>query len=280
MNKVYGIALKALAGVATVAVLAGSAQAADLAVAEPAVVAEVPSMIDVAFGVAGATDYVFRGISQTKSDPAIQGYAELQVSGFYAGVWASNVNFPTFTDPSSEIDFYAGYRATFDAFTVDAGGLYYYYPGELRGLRETDYWEIYAKPSFAFGDLGSITGNLYWTSDFLNTGANAAYLSGIAKVNVPLTLAPDVGVYVSGEFGKQWIKRSTDLGSGNNFNAPDYLTWNVGAGLTYKAITLDVRYSDTDLKKGECIGYTGFSKSCDERIVAKISFDTALSKLK
>jgi len=279
MNKTFGFALKALAGVAGAALLAGSATAADLAV-EPAPIAEVPSMIDVAFGVAGATDYVFRGISQTTSDPAIQGYAELQAYGFYGGVWASNVKFDNFTDPSSEVDFYAGYRTTLGPVGIDLGGLYYWYPGEIKTARETDYWEIFVKPSFTVFDVVSVTGNAYWTSDFLNTGANAAYLSVIPKVAIPLDSFPDLGFYVSGEFGKQWIKRSTVFG-GANFNAPDYLTWNIGAGVTYKAMTLDVRYSDTDVSRNECrTFFAGVGKSCDERVVAKISFDTAFSKLK
>lgn len=269
--------LKALVGVAGAALVAGSASAADLAAPEPAMIAEVPSVIDVAFGVAGVSDYVFRGLSQSKSDPAIQGYAELQAYGFYAGVWASSVNFNQvgFSDPSSEVDFYAGYRTTLGPVSLDVGGLYYWYPGELRGIRETDYWEIFAKPGVTFMDVVSLTGNVYWTSDYGNTGSNATYLSIIPKVSIPVESMPDVGFYVSGELGKQWLGKTIF-----NTNPPDYLTWNIGAGVTYKAMTLDVRYSDTDLKRNECIGFTGFGKSCDERVVAKISFDTSLSKLK
>ncbi|MFC3691539.1 TorF family putative porin [Chenggangzhangella methanolivorans] len=283
MNKTFGFTLKALAGVAGAALIAGSATAADLAAPEPAVIAEVPSVIDVAFGVAGVTDYTFRGLSQSQSDPAIQGYAELQAYGFYAGVWASSVQFnqPFQTDPSAEVDFYAGYRATLGPVAIDVGGLYYWYPGErdntarFANLRELDYWELYAKPSVTFMDVVSLTGNIYWTSDYANVSGDGLYLSVIPKVSIPVDAFPDLGFYVSGELGKQWVKRE-------KFGAflPDYLTWNVGAGVTYKAMTLDVRYSDTDLKKGECFAYTGFSKSCDSRVVAKLSFDTSLSKLK
>lgn len=276
MNKTVGFALKALAGVAGAALIAGSASAADLAV-EPAPIVEVPSMIDVAFGVAGVTDYVFRGLSQTRNDPAVQGYAELQAYGFYAGVWASSIS-DFATTPSAEVDLYGGYRTTLGPVSIDVGGLYYWYPGEdtAGGLRQLDYWEIYAKPGVTlFDGVLSLTGNVYWTSDYANVSGDALYLSAIPKVSIPLSGMPDVGLYVSGEFGKQWIKNEK-FGAVLN----DYLTWNIGAGVTYKAMTLDVRYSDTDLKRGECIGYTGFGKSCDERIIAKISFDTAFSKLK
>lgn len=275
MNKFVGTAIKALIGVAAGASIMGNASAADLAAPE-IVAAEVPSLIDVAFGVAGLTDYVFRGISQTHNRPSIQGYAELQAFGFYAGAWSSNVN-EFATDPAAEIDLYGGYRTTFDAFGIDVGGLYYYYPGERTpgGLRQIDYYEVFAKPSFTFGDFGSVTGNFYYTSDFVNVSADAYYISVIPKVNIPVAAFPDLSFYASGELGKQFVKNE-------RFGArlPDYLTWNVGVGLTYKAMTLDVRYSDTDLKQRECVGYSGFQKSCDSRVVAKIAFDTSLSKLK
>jgi hypothetical protein len=37
---------------------------------------------------------------------------------------------------------------------------------------------------------------------------------------------------------------------------PSYNTWNVGVGFTYKVFTLDLRYSDTDLSKGNCNAFT------------------------
>lgn len=277
--------LKTLLGVAAGALIAGNASAADLAAPEPMVEAAVPSLFDVAFGVAGVTDYRFRGITQSKKDPAVQGYVELQTDWIYAGVWASSVNFPTrfgLTDPSAEIDFYAGFRHTFfDVLTVDLGGLYYYYPGEFAPgpVRQTDYWELFAKPALLAGDWGSVTGNIYWTSDFLNTGSNALYLSIIPKLNIPLTAIPDAAFYVSGEIGKQWIDKTTVFGAAN-FNPNDYVTWNIGAGMTYKAMTLDVRYSDTDLSKAQCLFNTLNRNWCGDTVVGKIAFDTSFNKLK
>ena len=37
---------------------------------------------------------------------------------------------------------------------------------------------------------------------------------------------------------------------------PSYNTWNIGIGFTYKVFTLDLRYSDTDLSKGNCNAFT------------------------
>ena len=42
----------------------------------------------------------------------------------------------------------------------------------------------------------------------------------------------------------------------NGINYADYNTWNIGFGFTYKVFTLDLRYSDTDLSKGDCNAFT------------------------
>jgi uncharacterized protein (TIGR02001 family) len=274
--------MKTLLGVAAGALIAGSASAADLAAPEPVVEATAPSLFDVAFGVAGVTDYRFRGISNSNKNPAVQGYVELQAADWlYAGIWSSSVDFPErrgLTDPAAEIDLYGGIRHTWDAFTLDVGGLYYYYPGEHKqfpGQKQIDYWEIKALPSIAFGDWGSVTGNIWWSSDFVNTGANSLYLSVVPKINIPVASLPNLGFYVSGELGKQWVKK-TDTG----FNPPDYWTWNVGGGVTYKAMTLDVRYTDTNLSKKECYEFSGARSWCGSTVVGKIAFDTSLSKIK
>ena len=53
-----------------------------------------------------ATDYVFRGQSQTDEEAAIQGGFDMEFGGFYLGTWASNVDFGT--DAQAEIDYYGG----------------------------------------------------------------------------------------------------------------------------------------------------------------------------
>lgn len=270
---------KAVAAAAALSASANAGVAADLsALPAPA----EPLMIDVAFGIAGVSDYRFRGVSNSAKNPAVQGYVELQAFDWiYAGVWSSSVSFPNrygLTDPSAEVDFYAGIRHTWGAFSLDAGYLYYWYPGESKafpGQRQTDYWELKALPSVAIGDLGSITGNIWWSPDYANTGGDDLYLSLAPKINLPISSIPDVAFYVSGELGKQWLGKN-DF----NFNPKDFWTWNLGGGLTYKAMTLDVRYSDTNLTRNECFGNTGVRSWCGSAVVAKIAFDTSLNKLK
>jgi len=68
---------------------------------------------------------------------------------------------------------------------------------------------------------------------------------------------------VSGEFGRQWLGTSDAFygtGAGtvfaNGIPYASYDTWNIGIGFTYKVFTLDFRYSDTNLSKGDCNAFT------------------------
>ena len=82
------------------------------------------------------SEYIFRGISQTAGEPAIQGgFDYAHSSGFYLGTWASNVSwledFGLYSRSSMEWDFYGGFKSTIGDtdWTYDLGILYYYYPG-------------------------------------------------------------------------------------------------------------------------------------------------------
>jgi uncharacterized protein (TIGR02001 family) len=83
-------------------------------------------------------DYLFRGLSQSNRDPALQAGLEYDhASGWYVGGWGSSISWLSDTSApgarvssSVELDVYTGYRTKLgDDWTVD-GGLYeYYYPG-------------------------------------------------------------------------------------------------------------------------------------------------------
>ena len=78
---------------------------AALAVAASLVALAAPASaqtdVDVAFNVGVVSDYVFRGVSQTDEEPAIQGGIDITAGSFYAGVWGSNVDF--FDDTDAEV---------------------------------------------------------------------------------------------------------------------------------------------------------------------------------
>ena len=107
----------------------------------------LPSYSDVSANVSFASDYIWRGMTQSDG-PAIQGGFDFAAeSGFYAGLWGSNVNFND--GAGSELDYYFGYGFEAGNIDVDIGYLAYDYPKNETGL---DFEEIYV--GLSMGDLG------------------------------------------------------------------------------------------------------------------------------
>lgn len=84
----------------------------------------------ISFNAALTSDYVWRGVSQTDEDPALQlGVDWAHESGFYLGGWASNVDFGDGTDV--EFDAWLGFKNELDSgFSYDLGYIYYFYEGD------------------------------------------------------------------------------------------------------------------------------------------------------
>ncbi|OYW33448.1 MAG: hypothetical protein B7Z41_05355, partial [Rhizobiales bacterium 12-66-7] len=83
----------------------------------------------------------------------------------------------------------------------------------------------------------------------------------------------DFGWYVSGEFGHQWLDTSSYNYSVTNFagitydqSIPGYNWWNAGIAFTYKAATLDLRYSGTDLSGNDCNFIIGNNNACGDKM--------------
>lgn len=105
-----------------------------------------------------ATDYRFRGISQTLNGPALQGgFDYAHSSGFYVGNWNSNVDFGNAAAAAGanlEMDLYGGYKGEYSGLGYDVGAIRYYYPSAL-GYDTT---EIYGGVSY-----GPLSGKLFYT---------------------------------------------------------------------------------------------------------------------
>ena len=76
-----------------------------------------------------ASDYRFRGISQTFKGPTIQGGIDYShSSGLYLGNWNSNVSGLLYNaGPGIEMDFYGGWKHSWGDLGLDLGVLHYYY---------------------------------------------------------------------------------------------------------------------------------------------------------
>lgn len=295
----------------------GAAHAADLP-AKVSTKAPPPVSLfepwDIAFGAAIVSDYTFRGVSQSNRKPSVSAYFEPRYNfskdlQIYAGVAGNSISFPN--RAALELDGYVGIRPTFGATTFDFGFWYYGYPGgecidavQGGGLlcplgasslpngnfmkKDVSYYEGYAKVAYAFTDTFNAGASVNYSPNFLNFGAEGTYAAVTAKWTLPALFgATDVGTYISGEYGHQWLG-TTDAFYGN-VKLPSYSTWNVGLGFTYKVLTLDIRYVDTDLTKQDCNLFTsdftasaaGGSRWCGATGIVKLSADlTAMQNLK
>lgn len=84
------------------------------------------------FNVGAVTDYRYRGISQTRVKPALQGGVDFShPSGLYLGAWASTIKWVKDFggDSNVEVDLYGGYKGEITkGLGYDVGVLAYVYP--------------------------------------------------------------------------------------------------------------------------------------------------------
>lgn len=153
------------------------------------------------------TDYIFRGISQTSGNPAVQGGIDYaHASGLYAGVWGSNISwisdFNAGVSSSLELDTYFGFRNSLaDDFSYDIGFVRYNYPASnyAAGATKADTDEIYGALGFKW-----ITAKYsYGLGKFL-TVPGAAGTSYI-EINASVPLG-DTGITLGAHMGKQTYK--------------------------------------------------------------------------
>ena len=204
--------------------LACAAVAASLLAASSASAQEGPQ---IAWNVGVFSDYVFRGYSQTDEEAAIQGGVDLTMGSFYAGAWASNVDFGD--DTTAEVDLYGGFRTETGGFAVDLGVVTYLYVEAPDGT-DYDYVEFKAAASRAVGPV-TAGAAVYYSPDFFGLDEEATYVEG----NVAFT--PAEKWTVSAAVGYQALDVNDD-----------YTTWN--AGVAYAVtdnLAIDIRYHDTDV---------------------------------
>jgi uncharacterized protein (TIGR02001 family) len=148
------------------------------------------------FNVSVTSDYRYRGISQTRLKPALQGGVDYaHSSGFYIGAWASTIKWikDSGGDADVEIDTYAGYKTEVGGgFTVDVGFLRYNYPSnKLPTSANTN--ELYGAVSYGPATLkySHSISNLFGFADSKNSGY--LDLSATFDVGGGFSLTPHVG---------------------------------------------------------------------------------------
>jgi uncharacterized protein (TIGR02001 family) len=149
----------------------------------------------ISFNASVTSDYRYRGISQTRLQPALQGGADYtpNPSGLYAGTWLSTIKWTRDAGGSGgvEWDLYAGKRGQLGAdVSYDAGVLGYVYPSnglkDVAGFADANTAEVYGQLGYgpAYAKYSLALTNLFGFVDsrrsgYLDLGANFDLGSGV-----------------------------------------------------------------------------------------------------
>ncbi|MFA5948883.1 MAG: TorF family putative porin [Hyphomicrobium sp.] len=272
MNCFKDLARVLLATSATLVVLAGPATADGTGGSIKDAPVEEGRKLALSFTVGGTSDYVFRGVSQTFEDPAAQGSIDLTYGIFYAGVWASNVDFNDAPKANAEIDLYAGIKPVWGPATFDFGVLYYAYPGAGEALNfvgtlgKVDYVELKAGYTVASPWIKNLTTGttVYWSPDYSFETGDVFTVESVASYALPA-----VGIFtptISGTYGTSYGDSSEGFSVGGTTD-DEYSYWNAGISLTVEKFTFDFRYWDTDIDVTTGGTVCASQGLCDERFV-------------
>lgn len=200
-----------------------------LAVSAPAFAQEEEAEsgpITITGGITGVSDYRFRGVSLSDKDFAIQPTLTVKhESGFYVGVWGSNLAANAGDD--IEVDLYAGFSGG-DTITYDIGATYYVYPG----VSSFNYVEFTGKLGTTVGPA-TIGGQLSYVPSQDNTGnTDNIYVATNAAIALP-----DSPISIVGSVG---------LEDGAFTGGSSKLDWSLGLTANVAGFTLGASYVDTD----------------------------------
>ncbi len=198
---------------------------ATLAFAAATVLAPMAAQAQLAYNVGATTDYRYRGISQSRLKPALQGGVDYTAGPFYVGAWLSTIKWVKDFGGNAnvELDLYGGYKGEIAKdFTYDVGGLAYVYPSNKLSAQvgaNANTFEIY----------GALTYGIYTakyshavTNTFANIDSKNSYyfdLSAGFDVGGGVTLTPHLGHQkIKGPFGPAATYTDYALGVSKDFS--------------------------------------------------------------
>jgi len=239
--------------------------------------------------IALTTEYVFRGFSQTAQGPAVQGGYDLTCGIFYAGVWASSLDFAgnlpgasvdvtaTPYDASIEMDWYIGIKPVTGRITWDLGVIYYSYPNRHNPGLDLNYLELKVGASAEIWKDGTLGVTVFWSPEYqLESGSTWTFEAGFTQVfpkfkAIHREWTPSFSALLGYQVNEGTASYQFSYGNLDD----SYLYWNVGFTLGFlEKWSLDFRYWDTNLSGNA--GGSAFCKGqtfqCDERFVGTLKF--------
>jgi len=198
------------------------------------------------------SQYIFRGLTQTSKNPALQGGIDYShSSGFYLGAWGSNISWLSdagYKDSSLEVDVYGGFKNVIGdtGITYDVGALQYLYPAsKTGGLTNPNTTEVYGALGwkwFTIKDSYVVSDDAFGIQD--GRGTNYAEVNGLYPIG-------ETGYSLLAHYGYQKFAGN----GGANDDAGTYHDWKVGATKSWdNGVNVGGYYTTTNAKDA---GYKG-----------------------
>jgi uncharacterized protein (TIGR02001 family) len=196
--------------------------------AAPAAEEEAPALT---WNLALTTDYVFRGVTQTDFDPALQGGLDYAFgdTGLYVGAWASNVDFADPEGPDIELDTYIGWSHDLsEDWNVDLSFVHYAYLGETEAYGSLNYNELIGKTTWN----EVVTATVAYTDDYANSGVSSWYfnLGGTWELGKAFAVNAGLGHTVYEDEAYE-----------------NYNDWNIGVSRQFGPVNAAINYYDVDI---------------------------------
>ena len=208
---------------------------------------EAASEHTVAYNIGLFSQYIFRGLTQTREDPALQGGVDYtHASGFYAGAWGTNISWLNdgdyYKSSSIELDIYGGYANTIGETGIgyNVGLWQYIFPGTKNaGTKKAETTELYG--SLSYGWLSGKVSVVVSDGAFTFDNADGTTYSEL-NLNVPF----GSGYTAIAHYGYQDYTGKTN---GNSNSTYDFADWKIGLTKSFEnGVNIGGYYTDTDGK--------------------------------
>lgn len=225
--------------------------AAALALTALPAVSQAQASSPLSFNVSLTSDYRYRGISQSRLKPALQGGVDYALpGGFYVGTWASTIRWiedagriagVDTDDTNLEVDFYGGYKTEVTpGVAIDVGLLQYWYPGNKldRIAEDADTTELYMAVSYGPATLKY--------SHSLTTLFGFPDSEGSGYLDLSATFDAGNGISVTPHIGHQRVRHNGDF---------SYTDYSLSVAKDFYGMTFSAAVVGTDAEDDAFVAY-------------------------